>query len=286
MKYAAWRLPAFLAELPADCRNHPWMHRRHASRRTRRWAILSLAGSACAHLAVWGAAVGASAWWLSQLPVESPQFAGRREVIQIESTWALAAPTPAPPVEILPAEPVEVRPTEARIEQSRLTTAASELPPLPMVEPSEPTETSDLAAAVVRAASASDAPPADSSSESASPTTPSRQPSTLPEVETTSVASLPQPVGSDDTIPPNFSGNRPPNYPLLARQRGWQGLVLLRLSIGVDGAVTNVAVERSSGYEVLDAEAVAAVRTWRGTPARRGGEAVPTEETLPVRFRL
>jgi protein TonB len=248
---------------------------------------LSLAGSACAHVAVWGAAVGASAWWLSQLPIESPQFAGRREVIQIESAWAVATPTPVPPVEIVPAEPVEVRPTEARIEQSRLTTAAaSDLPPLPEVEPAEPTETSELAVAVERAAAVSDLPPANSSPESVPPTTPSRQPSTLPEVTTTSVAALPQPVGSDETIPPNFSGNRPPNYPLLSRQRGWQGVVLLRLSIGIDGAVTSVAVERSSGYDVLDAEAVAAVRTWRGTPARRGGQVVPTEETLPVRFRL
>jgi protein TonB len=117
-------------------------------------------------------------------------------------------------------------------------------------------------------------------------TAPTRQPSPLPEVTTTSVAALPQPVGNDETTPPNFSGNRPPNYPSLARQRGWQGVVLLRLTIGVDGAVTSVAVERSSGHAVLDAEAVAAVRTWHGTPARRGGEAVPTEEMLPVRFRL
>jgi protein TonB len=263
------------------------MIRRRASQRSQRWAILSLAGSACAHLAAWGAAVGASAWWLSQLPVESPRFAGQREVIQIESAWAVAAPTPAPPIEIVPTEPVEVRPTEARIEQSRLSTAAaSELPPLPLVEPAEPAEPSDLAVAVERAASASDSPPAESSPESAPAAKPSRQPSTLPEVATTSVAALPQPVGSDETIPPNFSGNRPPNYPLLARQRGWQGVVLLRLSIGADGAVTKVTVERSSGYDVLDAEAVAAVRTWRGAPARRGGEAVPTEETLPIRFRL
>jgi protein TonB len=263
------------------------MDRRHTSRRTRRWAILSLAGSACAHLAVWGAAVSASAWWLSQLPTESPRFAGRREVIQIESAWAVATPTPAPPVEIVPTEPVEVRPTEARIEQSRLTTAAaSERPQLPEVEPAESSKTRELAVAVERSAAASDLPPADSSTELVTPTTPSRQPSTLPEVATTSVAALPQPVGNDETIPPNFSGNRPPNYPLLARQRGWQGVVLLRLSIGVDGTVTHVSVERSSGYDVLDAEAVAAVRTWRGTPARRGGQAVPTEETLPVRFRL
>jgi periplasmic protein TonB len=263
------------------------MNRRHASRRTRRWAILSLAGSACAHVAVWGAAVGASAWWLSQLPVESPVFAGRREVIQIESAWAVATPPPALPVEIMPTEPVEVRPTEARIEQSRLTTAAaSDLPPLPMVEPAEPTETSELTVAVVRAAAASDVLPAESSQATASPAPPTRQPSTLPEVATTSVAALPQPVGSDETIPTEFLRQSAPNYPLLARQRGWQGVVLLRLSIGSDGAVTSVAVERSSGYAVLDAEAVAAVRTWRGTPARRGGQVVPTEETLPIRFRL
>ncbi|MDX1944498.1 MAG: energy transducer TonB [Pirellulaceae bacterium] len=114
---------------------------------------------------------------------------------------------------------------------------------------------------------------------------PARRPaSTAP--SSASVAVAPQELGIDPTIPPSFAGNRPPNYPALAQQRGWEGTVLLRLAIASDGRVTSVEIARSSGYDLLDAEAVAAVRTWRGTPARRGGQAVATHELLPVWFRL
>jgi protein TonB len=61
---------------------------------------------------------------------------------------------------------------------------------------------------------------------------------------------------------------------------------MLRLHISAAGAVTLVEVEKSSGYEILDAEAVTTVRTWRGAPATLNGEPVATVERLPVIFRL
>lgn len=98
----------------------------------------------------------------------------------------------------------------------------------------------------------------------------------------------PQPVaaGLDVKQPPEFSGNRPPRYPALARQQGLDGTVLLRLSIDDRGHVENVEVARSSGHPILDAAAANAVRTWKGRPATRGGKPVATVELLPVRFRL
>ena len=45
-------------------------------------------------------------------------------------------------------------------------------------------------------------------------------------------------------------------YPVLARKRGWQGEVLLWLEINSQGEISNIAVKRSSGYKVLDRNAV------------------------------
>ena len=45
-------------------------------------------------------------------------------------------------------------------------------------------------------------------------------------------------------------------YPPLARQRGWEGTVLLELRIASDGQLDKVRVERSSGYAVLDHSAL------------------------------
>ena len=83
---------------------------------------------------------------------------------------------------------------------------------------------------------------------------------------------------------PNFAGNRPPNYPPLAQRNGWEGRVLLRLYISAAGTVTKVEVVRSSGYDILDAEAVATLRTWRGAPATLNGRPVETVELQSVRF--
>lgn len=99
-------------------------------------------------------------------------------------------------------------------------------------------------------------------------------------------ASMPQPLGTDQEEPPNVAGNRPPDYPQLARSRGWEGVVMLLVQIEADGSISHVEVAESSGHSALDEEAVRAVRTWQATPARRRGVAVAAECRLPIRFRL
>lgn len=86
--------------------------------------------------------------------------------------------------------------------------------------------------------------------------------------------------------PPRFEHNPPPRYPDLAWQRRWEGVTLLRVFVDAAGRVSKVEVARTSGHELLDAAAVRAVKTWRGQPARRGGEPVETVELLPIDFRL
>ena len=84
---------------------------------------------------------------------------------------------------------------------------------------------------------------------------------------------------------PSFKGNRPPMYPLRALRAGWQGTTLLRVRVERDGRVSMVEILKSSGYGVLDAEAVRTVRTWRAKPARRGKQPVAITVRVPVRFR-
>ena len=91
-------------------------------------------------------------------------------------------------------------------------------------------------------------------------------------------------------IPPRpvtgMETNRPPAYPELARQRGEQGRVLLRVNVSADGAPVDVAVMETSGHRSLDAAALAAIREWRFVPATQAGRPVPAEAEVPVRFRL
>lgn len=93
-------------------------------------------------------------------------------------------------------------------------------------------------------------------------------------------------VGLDQDRRPDLSNNPPPQYPGEAIRRGWEGTVLLRLAIDASGRIARVTLERSSGHGLLDRAAIETVEKWTGSPARRGGAAVASEELLPVRFQL
>lgn len=81
-------------------------------------------------------------------------------------------------------------------------------------------------------------------------------------------------------------GNPMPVYPDVARRRGRQGRVVLRVEVRPDGAAGAVSIDRSSGDVRLDEAALAAVRQWRFRPALRNGVPVVARVRVPVRFRL
>ena len=77
------------------------------------------------------------------------------------------------------------------------------------------------------------------------------------------------------------------DYPRLARMRGWQGQVRLRVRVARKGAVMEVEIARSSGFEVLDREAQAMVR--RADPLPELPLSLAEREftlDIPVVFRL
>jgi TonB family protein len=85
---------------------------------------------------------------------------------------------------------------------------------------------------------------------------------------------------------PRYAHNPKPLYPEEARDKGYQGKVLLRVEILASGLVGQIAVKKSSGCEALDHSALAAVKEWRFIPAKKGEVAVPVWVIIPVKFQL
>jgi protein TonB len=80
--------------------------------------------------------------------------------------------------------------------------------------------------------------------------------------------------------------NPAPPYPRLARQRGWEGIVRLEVLVGKDGVPGRVAIEKSSGYAVLDEAAAKTVGQWKFSPARSGPVRFLSKITVPIQFAL
>lgn len=95
---------------------------------------------------------------------------------------------------------------------------------------------------------------------------------------------------NDIYVPANsnaaYLNNTNPDYPLRARQRHWQGTVLLKVYVGADGHALKVVIARSSGHEMLDDSALEAVRQWRFVPAKRGDIPEASWATVPIQFEL
>lgn len=85
---------------------------------------------------------------------------------------------------------------------------------------------------------------------------------------------------------PRYRDNTRPSYPLAARLRGYEGVVLLSVDVSAEGRVGELSVKRSSGYEILDRSALEAVRSWTFEPARRLGQPVRMQVDVPVKFVL
>jgi len=80
--------------------------------------------------------------------------------------------------------------------------------------------------------------------------------------------------------------NRPPEYPRVARQRGWEGDVMLWVRVDRLGRVSQSGVEASSGFALLDRSALRTVRGWRFQPAHHKGIPVESHVRVPISFRL
>jgi protein TonB len=85
---------------------------------------------------------------------------------------------------------------------------------------------------------------------------------------------------------PRYEENPKPVYPAEARKKGYQGEVILKAKILSNGRVGQVELKKSSGHEILDRSALAAVKQWKFIPAKEGGESIPVWVNIPVTFQL
>lgn len=77
-----------------------------------------------------------------------------------------------------------------------------------------------------------------------------------------------------------------PKYPRKARTEGWEGTTVLKVRVDRGGKPGLIAVDRTSGFEVLDRAAMRAMRRWEFHPARNGDRTVASWVEVPVSFRL
>lgn len=83
-----------------------------------------------------------------------------------------------------------------------------------------------------------------------------------------------------------YLNNPTPEYPPVARKRKQQGTVMIEVGVDRSGQPKNVALAKSSGYDLLDESALDAVRRWKFVPARRGSEHIEATVVVPVEFRI
>jgi TonB family protein len=92
--------------------------------------------------------------------------------------------------------------------------------------------------------------------------------------------------GEGNGTRPRYADNPKPIYPQEAKEKGYEGEVVLRVEVLENGRVGQIEIKRSSGYELLDHSALTAVKQWRFVPAKKGDVAIPLWVNIPVKFQL
>ncbi|MGB0910270.1 MAG: energy transducer TonB [Nitrospirales bacterium] len=77
-----------------------------------------------------------------------------------------------------------------------------------------------------------------------------------------------------------------PIYPRVAKEEGWEGIVLLQVLVRTSGVPGDITVRKSSGHQILDNAAIEAMRQWRFAPAMDGNFPVEKYLQVPLKFGL
>jgi TonB family protein len=85
---------------------------------------------------------------------------------------------------------------------------------------------------------------------------------------------------------PKYKENPLPHYPSVARRRGYEGRMVLRVEVLESGKVGQIEIATSSGFEVLDKAALGSVKGWSFFPGTRNGKRTIQWVMVPVRFFL
>lgn len=181
------------------------------------------------------------------------------------------APTPAVAPEQKPVIPVKPKP-EPKKKPIEKKSVEKPKPAKPASAPAKEHQASPPDAASTSAASSkpADSAPANGSPSAATPAGTGAQ----------NTATVPAQVG-------RFQANNPnPKYPMQARRRRMEGLVVLAVRVSEDGRVVDARVKTSSGYNLLDDSALETVRLWQFEPGRQGSSAAASWTDVRINFRL
>jgi protein TonB len=222
---------------------------------------LSLPVSLALHVLVIGAAVGASIWFVEDVP-EPP----------IPVTFYAAAPPPPPPPPAAapkPAAPKPETPKPVPIKPAEMTapTMIPEKIPQPLAEPEAPIEGVEggveggvpggVPGGVIGGVVGGTGP---------------------------GTGDEPLRVGGDVKAP-QLVNRVEPSYPEAARKARMEGVVILEAIITANGNVEDVKVLKSVN-PLLDSAATRAVQQWKYRPATLNGRAVRVYLTVTVTFNL
>ena len=76
------------------------------------------------------------------------------------------------------------------------------------------------------------------------------------------------------------------SYPAIARRKGWQGIVRLELHIEADGRISDLHIDESSGYSVLDEAALLSLQLANVPDAAQWLRGRAIDMIVPVEYRL
>lgn len=80
--------------------------------------------------------------------------------------------------------------------------------------------------------------------------------------------------------------NPAPLYPRVAKRRGWEGKVILKVFVEKDGIPSHIEIRTSSGFKILDDAAADTVIDWQFEPAQSRVGNISTWITIPIHFKL
>ncbi len=125
--------------------------------------------------------------------------------------------------------------------------------------------------------------PEDTSQESLPlPSSPSKQ-----EIPETKQAATPPPTPVKRELAyPDYGKSPALSYPTLARRRGYEGRVVLKVLVSKGGRVLKVTLAKSSGHSILDKAAMKAVKEWIFKPGKLNGNTVEMWVKVPVVYEL
>ena len=91
---------------------------------------------------------------------------------------------------------------------------------------------------------------------------------------------------SDADYKASFLKNPKPPYPPLAVKMRLEGKVSVLVEVLPSGRAGKVAIESSSGHDLLDKSALQTIKEWQFTPARKDGVIVAQVVRIPINFNL